>query len=131
MNNKKGQIWSIDLIIGVLIFAAIGISIYAFLAGGSDNDKISRYTEEAEALTEKLIDMGLINRDTGEFNQTVYEQLTQMDYEDLKDELGVRGDFCLYLEFDDDNPRLLIFNNKTGLGSSDFVVGDLPCGETI
>lgn len=82
--GAKAQVWSIDLVIGVLIFALISVSIYAFLKTGGNDNKIKRYSEEAQSLTEKLIDMGLINRDTGEFNETVYQELTQMNYGDLR-----------------------------------------------
>ena len=42
---------------------------------------------------------------------------------------AVKGDFCIFYEDSDGN--IIILDNKTGIGSSDVIVGGYPCGTDI
>ncbi|MAG39186.1 hypothetical protein CMO90_03805 [Candidatus Woesearchaeota archaeon] len=128
--NKKGQVWSIDLIVGLLIFVLVIVIFYSLL-GENKESKIVSYTKSADITTERLFDEGLVDENTGEFNETIFSELSEMNYDELKESLGISGDFCLFIETTDDPPKLLMINNLTGLGSSDFTISGYPCGEEI
>ncbi len=129
--GSKAQVWSIDLVIGLLVFALVGVILYSLIAGSNDESKISKYSEKAEALTNNLYRAGLVDPNSGEFNDAIYLELSQEDYEVLKTKLGVKGDFCLFVETTDTPPKLLVIHNKTGIGSSDFSIGGVKCGVEV
>ena len=130
VRNSKGQVWSIDLVMGLLVFALIIVIFYSLLAGDSES-KIDSYTTGADVLTQKMYDKGLVNSLTGEINEDKYINFSEQSYQDLKEELGVSGEFCLFVETNDNPPRLLIINNMTGIGSGDFYVGGFACGTNV
>lgn len=128
--SRRGQIWSTDLIIGLLIFALI-IVIFYFLLSSGDKEKIHTYSNEADVVAGRFIELGLVNPDTGEFNEELYVELTNMNYEEVREKLGVSGEFCLFIESTDTTPELIIINNQTGLGNSDFMISNLSCGTRV
>ncbi len=130
-HKKRGQVWSIDLVVGLLIFALIAVIFYALIANKGGNTKIEDYTAKGEDLTNKFIEKGLIDPITGELNETVYNYYAALPYEDLKEELGVSGEFCLFIESGDSTPRLIVLGNRTGIGNPDFEINGLPCGADV
>ncbi|MBU1202229.1 MAG: hypothetical protein KJ583_00095 [Nanoarchaeota archaeon] len=130
VRNSKGQVWSIDLVIGLLVFALVLVIFYSLLTGERDS-KISSYTNKAETVTQRMYEKGLVNPLSSEINEVVYTTLSEEEYENLKQELGIKGDFCLFIETTDNPPKLLIINNRTGIGSPRLSVGGFNCGANV
>ena len=131
-NNSKGQAWSIDLVIGTLVFATVILVFYSVISGPSD-DKVKDYSSEADRIMQKFMDEGLIDPVTGELNDQVYLELSQKDYQALKQEFGVgTGEFCMVIETVDDPPTYFFIHNRSGIGSPTLELADnISCGEII
>ncbi|MBC8500137.1 MAG: hypothetical protein ISS25_05000 [Nanoarchaeota archaeon] len=134
-NSKKGQAWSIDLIIGLLVFVLILVIFYT-LIGGEKESKVREFTGKADVVAERLFEEGLVDPVTGEFNDEKFLELAEEDYEGLKERLGIVGDFCLFIEgktFDGRPYIKFILDDTsegwTSIGSSDLDISDFQCGE--
>ena len=55
------------------------------------------------------------------------ESLSEADYNEIKRELGVTGDFAIY--FVDEDNNILLIGDTTCIGSPDAKVGGTSCGE--
>lgn len=130
--SKKAQAWSIDLIIGLLVFIMI-IMIFYTLVGSKDESTIRDYSEKAELVASRLYEEGLVDADTGIFNDEKFLELASEDYDSLKERLGIVGEFCLFVETNDDPPQIKFISSEsgeiwTGIGSSELQIGDFQCG---
>ena len=47
-------------------------------------------------------------------------------YDSVKQNLRVKGDFCIFLE--DENGQIIAVNNRNSFGSAELLVGGAPCG---
>ena len=134
---KNGQTWSIDLIVGVIIFMMIIAVFYAFLTAKSDKG-LEGLKDDARVVNSKVsntddLAVNLINQ--GDINETKYQELCQYDYESIKALLGVENDFCIYLE---ENNAVIPCTNKdgkqqAGIGNGkDIILYDnVACGQII
>ncbi len=133
MQRKRGQTWSIDLVLGVVIFTLVVTVFYTLITKEAQpgTDTLQR---DAEMISNKL-DAGTgtatqyaIIKDRT-IDSTKVNNLKDADYQTLKDYLGVDEDFCIYVE--DENGNVVPLGDKIGVGSPDIYVGDLPCGSTV
>ena len=129
---RKAQAWSVDLIMAMLVFVLIIVVFYT-LIGGERDSKIVDYSDKADLIAERLFAEGLVNPDTGEFNEDVFLKLAEEDYDGLKDRLGIIGDFCLFIETNENPSRVKFIINESGqgwssIGSPDLNITDFQCG---
>jgi len=101
-NSKKAQTWSLDLIIGVVVFLLLIVILYSLLAGRQQEELQLRQQADlvyarleagrslAGASLPKAIEGNSIDP------QEIYE-LYQLPYEQLKSELGVTADVCIVI----------------------------------
>ena len=130
---KNAQTWSIDLIMGVIIFMLIIAIFYAFLSS-KGSEPIEDLEEDARAADskvsgkEKLTSLGVITPE-GSINKTRFDQLCQQNYTDVKKALGVENDVCIYLE-DAQGNIIPCGPSKAGIGNGEdiMVTEDTPCG---
>jgi hypothetical protein len=132
----RGQAWSMDLIIGVLVFMlAIGI-IYTLLASRGRQD-IAPLRIESEVIATKLSDDPTYR--IAENNQIDEARLTALlgnatlDYQTLKAQLGVQNEFCIYLRDENGNLTYILDANGRpysgiGSGNGEFNLSGTPCG---
>jgi hypothetical protein len=111
------------------------VVFYTLLSGDSDS-KAKSYADKGEVVAEKLIQEGIVDPETGDFNSERFIELANEDYEGLKERLGIVGDFCLFVESTDQNPSLRIITNKTGdgwtgIGSGKLNISGYQCGQHI
>lgn len=142
--GARGQSWSMDLIIGVVIFLlAIGV-IYAVLTSKAKED-ITPLRIESEVVATKLTNSE--STQTNELNVIKNNQLdidklsaltvkvqTPEGYEALKAQLGIKNNFCIVLLDERGNVVYLTDatgKNYTGIGPSDnnFNISGIPCGQ--
>ena len=138
--NGRGQSWSMDLIIGVVIFLlAIGV-IYAVLTSKAKEDTTPLRLESEAVATKLTTTDAAQNKDilvaqNNQLDINKLNNLTQEDYEKLKKELGVTNDFCIYLLDEKGNLVYLTTSsgNYTGIGPADskFNISGVPCGKKI
>lgn len=122
MDRRGGQVWSIDLIIAVVIFL-LAISIFYFFTNSRISNNQSKLEIESRIVADKLTG----DENVSVMNGTVIDeerltQLAQLSYDDLKQKLGIRGDFCILL-YDQDKHVILINNgtdNLVGIGNPEL-----------
>lgn len=139
--NKRAQSWSMDLVIGFVIFLlAVGI-IYAVLTSKSKEDT-APLRVDSEAVATKLTtpeasqDQKVLVADKNQLDIGKLNDLTQADYNKLKQQFGVNNDFCIYLLDENGNTVYLrdsAGKNYTGIGpnSTKFNISGTPCGRAV
>lgn len=131
---KNAQSWSIDLIVGVIIFMLIIAIFYALLTSRSE-PTLQNLEEDSRAVVSKVSvgdaqTLGIV--EDGVVNQTKFDDLCSKTYEEVKAELGIESDFCIYLE--DQNGNIIPCGpNKAGIGNGkDITIGQgVACGEQL
>ncbi|MFP4524238.1 MAG: hypothetical protein ACLFO2_02925 [Candidatus Woesearchaeota archaeon] len=129
---KNAQTWSIDLIMGVIIFMLVIAIFYAFLSS-KGSEPIKDLEADARATDTKvtgkqLASLGVITEE-GAIDKSEFDQLCQENYEDVKKSLGIENDVCIYLE-DEDGNIIPCGPDKAGIGNGEDirVTEDTPCG---
>jgi len=123
MNGKKGQVFSGDAVIAivVLVLAIIGFLIFSQRTG--DERATSSLVEENSVLADVLSaqqtggDVPIIGE---RLDEARIRQLHALDYQSLKRELGMKSDFCIH--FTDTNGNLVPIAGVWFLGSPDINV---------
>ncbi|MCF7799072.1 hypothetical protein K9M74_04150 [Candidatus Woesearchaeota archaeon] len=135
--RRKGQTWSFDLLIAVVIFIVVIGIFYAFLADKQNPTDAESLQEEAKAISHLLnCDISPSNfciLKNGEIDQARLRALAEKTPAQL-DELGLMGSYCIYLEDANGNlvPVPITGGNKAGIGTDDFMLNDtLACNGTI
>ncbi len=137
--NKHGQTWSVDLIVGVVVFMLVIVILYAILSTDPGEEQALR--QEADVVHAKLnaetSDPGIEHLVSGQRIDTIgMQQIYNMDYDELKSLLGVQGDFCIVVVNDDN--RIIPVHDGTryylsaGSDQHDLFITDtgLLCGES-
>ncbi len=134
MRGAKGQIISIDLILSLIVFISIIVGFFYLItifAQSGDTGKIQRESEDLpRGLQSNISSFSFIKG-----NRIDVERLLDFSgksYKELRDELGVENDFCIY--FVDDSGYIIPINNKPGIGSDKVYLGtdkNYRCGTLI
>lgn len=135
--EKIGQTWSIDLIIGVIVFMLIVATFYAFI-GSKSESSIEDLKEDATVASSKLLtedgsSPSIIRN--GEIQQTDLNALCDQTYNDVKAKLGIESEFCIYLE--DANGNIIPCGSgtykKAGIGNNEDinVSNGIRCGQVV
>lgn len=133
-NSKRGQTWSFDLVIAVLLFIIVMGLFYGFMARDSaikrsdlklsSNNLVYKLNCDYSDSSEYCI------LESGNLNEDKLVVLYQSDYENLKNILKMDDDFCIYLR--DTNGNLIPINNITGAGSDTLsLTENYKCGQNI
>lgn len=133
----RGQNWSLDLIIGIVIFLlAVGV-IYSILASKNREDTTPLRTD-SEIIATKLTtpetstSANILIATDNQLDIEKLKGLTTADYAKLKQDLGVQNDFCIYLQDEEGNVIYIEGSdgNYTGIGpgSPDLNLSGVPCG---
>jgi hypothetical protein len=139
MLNKRGrgQSWSLDIILAFVVFVLV-IGIFYALLGNNKEDKTEDLTIESKTVISNLDSSNGQNNNLtiitdGEISDEELVILYESDYDQVKKELGIRGEFCVYLV--DQYGNLVTTETAAGqvgsFGSSDFDVNGKPCGSTL
>lgn len=125
-----------DLIIGVLVFMlAIGV-VYSLLTGQQQEDVAPLRIESEVVATKLTSDQSLKVADSNKLDMSKLSSLAtlaEQNYTELKKELGIEHEFCIYVQDEEGN---LIYIDAgsgerfTGVGSgtSDVNLSNVPCG---
>jgi|FLOH01.1.fsa_nt_gi hypothetical protein len=133
--NKRGQTWSVDLVLGTLVFVLIIVTFYSLLSADRSSP-VEGLNENANDVMDAFLKIGLIDPSTGELDEEAFMSLSHEDYESLKEMLGVEGDFCLIIErpdgtllplTDPENPGIII----NSVGSDELSLNTNLCGDTL
>ena len=104
------------------------ISLFAIVKTAFMPDEDTELAKEAEIVLDKLTNgydkISLLNS-----NELVAEKvakLGQMNYNEVKNMLGVKNDFCIYFE-DATGNAIRIDGINTGIGSNRIYINGQPC----
>lgn len=135
---KKGQNWSMDLILGIVVFLLILGVFYMLITKNSTVD-IDAYKTQGNKIMSYFdstrSDSAYALITNNEVNMTKLESLYNDPnaYEQIKTELGITGDFCIVLE--DSNGRIVVIDGGGtdkiyGFGSSGLNISGCLCGQS-
>lgn len=133
--EKKGQVFSLDTIIGVVIFLVVFTVFFAMVSKNTEKDSSTLLSEEAQMLTNRLVvkdderdGISLVNQE-GQLTAERLDELSAKDYELLKKQLDMDGDFCVFFENMDGsiNEQLIQEMEKVGIGSDRINVTGISC----
>ena len=131
--NRKAQSWSMDLIMGVVLFLLIVTIFYAF----SSKNQVPRsevLQQEGENIATKLDTSAASGGKypvitNGVISEQNVQALYNTPYDQLKQDLQVQGDFCIYME--DDQGNVITVGNKIGAGNDTLSVSGVGCGQSV
>ena len=127
--NSKGQSWSIDIALAVVIFIGAFFAFYGLLYS-NPNEKTKALKDEAATVIKQVASedakLNVINMN--EVNISKINQLKNISYDELKSMLRIEGDICLY--FEDDKGNIILINESyRGVGSSIINLSGVPCSQ--
>jgi len=138
----RGQVWSIDVLLAVVIFVSIILIFYVTMTTRQKPQLKDLEIESGNLKIELEKDQELGFLEDNQVNETRFQAFlgnATDDYAGIKEKLGVKGDFCMFYE-DADGNIIIISNNMTtnttrvnitGIGSPDLCVGGYKCGTNI
>src|SRR3989344_1872448 len=129
MQNRKSQAWSVDVILAVVIFMGSFFLYYA-LANSSPDSEVAGLKADANSVIKQVSNEGntLSVVSQQEINITKIGELKNLNYDDLKSQLRVDGDFCIYIE--DEKGNLVMINESyRGVGSQNINISGVPCSQ--
>jgi len=128
--TRLAQTMSADALIAVALFMVAIIFFFALSNDDSGSSSIINLESESSKLVSAVA--GTRNATTtfvsgSTVDQTKLQKLVdELDYPQLKDELGVTADFCIHFE-DEDGNLIEIQEGAPALGSGYASVGGRPC----
>ncbi len=126
--NLKAQSWSIDIILGFVIFIVATVIFYSILNTNTEL-KVEKSKKEAlmaiQYITSDNKLVGIVDGD--KLSEIKLERLNLLSYGDLKKGLGTEGDVCIYLE-DEKGNVIPIKGSKMGIGTPNIIIDDKSCG---
>lgn len=131
--RKQGQSWSIDAIIGVIIFILVIAIFYGSISSKTTSD-VNNLEQDAKVLTSKLgQDDNTAILEEGTISKAKLTELCDKPYEQVKKELNIQSDFCIYIEDENGNIIPCGTNQKSGIGNGqDVQLSDsITCGDLV
>lgn len=137
---RGGQTWSIDVVIGVLVFLLVLGVFYALLMNNAQTDT-TELKIASETIAEKLTsdtETGIVSGEA--IDQEKLRAFAMEEYARLKQELGVNTEFCVFFEDENGNVVNITFNDTStfpdgemvtavGIGSDSISVANISCLE--
>lgn len=115
---KKGQTWSTDATVAVVLFVLVAIILFYLTGPASSNKSSEGLQSDADKLPSVLssprnFTVGFIKNSRVD-DVKLFEAMNQ-SYETLKQAFGITSDFCIY--FEDDKGNIVPINGRIGIGS--------------
>ena len=128
--NRRGQSWSMDIVLAVVIFGFIAVTLTSFAL--LDRPDIQTLQQDAQQISSELgqsfsqCDGRQVFRGNA-LDANATECLFEQNYTDLKQQFRTQENFCIYLE--DQNGRIIQVAGKNSIGSDEVNVSGVPCGQ--
>ena len=125
---KKGQSWSMDIVIAVVVFGFITLAITGFvLLSKPDAERLEQNSQLVIAnLASAQAGCGeILTANTLNFEHL--ECLFGRNYEEFKEQNRIQGDFCIFLEDEQGQIWTIDDGRIAAWGSDDIRVGGIPC----
>ncbi|MCA9477707.1 MAG: hypothetical protein KC535_00995 [Nanoarchaeota archaeon] len=128
VKTKRGQTWSFDLIVAVVIFIVVVGIFYSLLNRSNEGTVDTQALESgAKSISYQLnCDVSPVFPpcfiENGEINETKLAVVAALPYADLKELLGTTEDFCIYLLDEENRIIPVIDENTPGIGSGSYLL---------
>ena len=134
---KRAQAWSIDLVIGVLIFLLVAGLFYATILRNQGEDTTTIRISSETIATKLINDPNLRITEDNAISAERIKRLIEKDIDDLRREFGADTEFCVFFEDEKGNlvPIFIDEDDQTkvyhGIGSNSISVSDHPCNSPV
>ena len=127
--KKKAQTWSIDVVLGVILFLSAFFIFYSLLSQ-SFNTKANNLKQDASSVINDVSSGDSLLRviDNNEVNISKIIILKKISYDELKSKFRIEGDFCIYIE-DEKGNVVLINNTYKSIGAPTINLSGIPCSQ--
>lgn len=124
---KHGQAFSFDILLALVIFVGATFVFLALFAI-NQNSQEEELQEEAIKVLEDISrdDSSVAIFEDNKINSTKLQNFLTQNYSDIKEQMRVQNDFCIYLEDEDGNLINLSIDTR-GKGSSKINLSGVPC----
>ena len=118
-----------------MIFIGMIILFFGVMIITSKGTNISELNSDGEHILKTLEsdnqELGIIEKD--KINEQRLNQLVQKDYEEIKTQVGVKNDFCIFIEDENGNviPIKVGDDKYYGIGTDDVKVGGRGCSKLV
>ena len=128
---KNSQVGSIDIMIAIVIFIGVIFIFYSILSGNPGTKAVELQDEALKVLKNtETVDSSLGIVDGIIINATKLEEILGKDYSEIKNNIRIKNEFCIY--FEDENGNLIeIKEGSYGIGSADIELQGQSCGEGL
>lgn len=131
LNNKKAQNWSIEVIIALSVFTTVFIAVLVIMLQTGGNEEVLDVERESiQAIEQFRYQEGRVNKyaflENNKVNVQTLETMEKIPYDQLKNELGIKDDFCILLVNSSGSYRTI--NGKLGVGSDKVTIQGYQCG---
>ena len=141
MFHRRGQSWSMDLVIAVVVFGFIAVIFYSLLMiqqKPSVDDLRGRAQTIQDRLAQGKSGCGPITENQT-ITQTQLECLYNKNSTEIRQLLNIQGNFCIYIEdsagtvlvVSNDSANPLLARYRTATGDSALIVAGTPCGQLV
>ena len=108
----------------------ISFLLVLFLVYSADTlEKEGGLKKEAKMILDSSVTgntvLNFINPD-GTLNEEKFIRLSEREYQQIKEELELEHDFCIYIADEEGNP-VIVYDHVIGIGSPDIKVAGKPC----
>jgi hypothetical protein len=133
----RGQSWSLDIILAFVIFVLIIGLFYALM--NSDKTRNTDYLQlEANTISNNLDDSTGMNStlsimEKGTIDSVKLEKLFNATYQSIKSQFGIRGEFCIYILYENNKFKPIMTENGQmyGYGNGNISLNGHPCGSIV
>lgn len=97
-----------------LVFIVAVVAMIAVIYGKTGNEM------EAEKITDMILDNhGISFANNGVIDENKLKEIQKMDYDDFKDSVNAKNDFCVYVE--DGNGGVILAKGSAKLSNEEFI----------
>ena len=129
----KGQVWSVDVLLAVVIFVAVILVFYTTMSArqGTELKDLEAEAENMKIALEKNHEFGFVDNNQVNISKLdKFINMTLYNYTELKQILGIKGDFCIF--FEDVDGTVIFIGNKSGIGNPNLAdnvnISGYTCG---
>jgi uncharacterized protein YpmB len=122
--------WSVEIIIALTVFIVVFVGVLSLMVFSGRDAYREQHSETVNLASLMQDDYALIN--SGTLDKRKFSELAEMNYTQLKKQVGARSDFCIFIEGEDGKIMPVRFNGKnySGIGNgSGITIGGKPCGQ--
>ena len=114
----KGQAWSIDIIIAVVLFVAAFMFFYVTISGAPTSETTAILIEDGEQLATMLTsDTELSVVKENKLSDSKVIKVSDISYEEIRRIAGLKSDFCIH--FEDESGNIINVTGVQSIGNSE------------